>query len=113
MPGDLTTEYLEQAGVLIARPRGNLAGLVDDWAREIEARLRPEMHGLVLNLSEVEFISSRGLGVLLHLHKLMTGRRSRLHLVGGSEAVLDSLEVAGLDTLLFLFPNEAEALAAY
>ena len=113
MPSDLTSQYTEQAGVLIVRPRGNLAGLVDDWAREVESRLRPELRGLILNLSGVEFISSRGLGVLLHLHKQLTGRRSRLHLAGCSEAVRDSLEVAGLDALLFIFTTEAEALAAY
>jgi len=113
MQGELTTDFENQAGVLIVRPRGSLSGFVEDWTQDVEGRLRPEVRGLVLNMSGVSFISSRALGQLLHLHKLMTGRRSRLHLASPSEVVVDSLEVAGLDTLLFIFPTEAEAVAAY
>jgi len=113
VPLELTTTYQEVNGVLVARPKGSISGLVDDWSREVEDRLRPDARGMVLSMSGVEFISSRGLGVLLYLHKLMTGRGTRLHLAEPSESVLDSLDVAGLDSLLTIYQTEAEALAAF
>jgi len=113
MTANLMSEYEERNDILIVRTSGSLAGLVDDWAQEVEGQIRPECRGLVLNLASVEFISSRGLGILLHFHKFMTGRGGRLHLASPAEAVTESLEIAGLDSLLYLYQTEDEAVAAF
>jgi anti-sigma B factor antagonist len=79
--GDLDVELSSQL-------RDCIAGLVDDGARE-----------LVVELGEVPFCDSSGLGVLVGAHRRMTAVGGHVAVAHPSPAVRHLLELSGLDRI--------------
>ena len=71
-------------------------------APQFEQELSSQLDGvinLVLDCSDLEYISSAGLRVFLGLHKLMTGKGS-LQVTNVNETVMEIFEVTGFDGIL-------------
>ena len=66
---------------------------------------------VVADLSEITFLDSSGLGVLVQAHRTATERDSRL-LVVASPPVRKLLRLTGLDTVLETYDELSEAEAA-
>jgi anti-sigma B factor antagonist len=66
---------------------------------------------ILLNLSEVEFIDSSGLGVLLSLLRNL-GERGNLVLCGITENVMSLFRLTRINRVFQIYPGEAEAIAA-
>jgi anti-sigma B factor antagonist len=78
-------------------------------AELVTSRLQSELTALAIDLSEVEFLGSAGLGVLMEAHLLAQQREVRLSIVTGRcRVVRRALEVSGLDEVLPLDPEVAE-----
>lgn len=74
--------------------------------------LRP-LHGhLVLNLAEVTFLSSSGVGAMMVLSERAGSDGGSLRLVAPPPPVLAPLQLLNLDTFLRIDETESEALAA-
>jgi len=67
---------------------------------DVRAALEPSHQTLEVNLSRTVFVDSSGLGVLIALHKLMSQRGGRLHLVNPSHGVQQVLELTRLHQVL-------------
>ena len=66
---------------------------------------------VVLDLSEVTFLSSKGLQLLLDLADATSDRGMQLRVVPGTHhSVVRPLEITGIDTVLALFPTREQAL---
>ena len=91
-------------------------------AGELTLREAPEFHGallalceesprnLVVELSEVSFIDSSGVGTLTDVFRKMNKRGGRLALVGLRKMVRSVFEITRLDQYLAIFDTEEEAL---
>jgi anti-sigma B factor antagonist len=66
---------------------------------------------LVVDLSEVELLSSAGIAVLLGSTKRATPT-TRFRIVATSDVVLQPIDVLGLKSILPIYPSVDEALAA-
>lgn len=66
----------------------------------------------LVDLSGVEFVSSMGVRLLITAAKTMKARQQRLLLVVPPGLVREMLETAAIDTLIPMFPQRDEALAA-
>jgi anti-anti-sigma factor len=66
---------------------------------------------MVLDLSQVEIITSPSIGSLLLLQKQLAQRQRRLILCGARLATMCIFQVAGLDTLVTFAKDRSEALA--
>ncbi|MEM8778179.1 MAG: anti-sigma factor antagonist [Cyanobacteria bacterium P01_G01_bin.49] len=77
----------------------DIAGDIDGQTSSIvQEKLLPLLipqSKIILNLSEVIYMSSAGLRVLLNLYKQAVAQESRLILVGLSEEVKDIMEITG------------------
>lgn len=108
MPPLFRVEISEMEGVPVA----GLAGEVDlSNVDEIEVELRSrsaDVATLVVDLSELGYIDSSGLSMLERLaHEI------RLRLVVSSGAVIArTLQVAGIDQVVGVFPTRAAAIVA-
>jgi anti-sigma B factor antagonist len=107
---------LRQAGdVVIVDLKGKLTlGLGDQILRDtIDELLAENRRKILLNLSEVSFIDSAGVGELVA--GLRTARRfgASLKLLQASERVQQTLFTARLLPIFELYPSEAEALAHF
>lgn len=66
---------------------------------------------VVLDLADLEYISSAGLRVVLTLAKAANARQGRITLSAAQEAVRGVLVITGLDAMLGLHASAAEATA--
>ena len=62
---------------------------------------------LRLDLTEVEFIDSTGLGGLLELRSTLRARNVTLEIVAGDGPVRQAVEITGLSELLARWPQDA------
>ncbi len=72
-------------------------------APQLESRVRECAKGykvLVLDLKDVEYISSAGLRIVLMAHKLMAGINGRLAVRNPSEFCTQVFEATGMDSVL-------------
>ncbi len=89
---------------------------------ELTLREAPAFHGallelceespkhLVVELSEVSFIDSSGVGTLTDVFRKLNKRGGRLALVGLRKMVRSVFEITRLDQFLAIFDTEEEAL---
>ena len=68
---------------------------------------------LLLNIKGVDFISSAGLRSILVAAKLLKNSNGQMKICGANESVKKVLETSGFTSLVSLYPNENEALAAF
>ncbi len=68
---------------------------------------------VLINLGELEFITSAGLRVLLVAAKLLQNSGGALKLCNANEMVQQVLETSGFNSLLHLYPTEADAIKSF
>jgi anti-sigma B factor antagonist len=68
---------------------------------------------LVLDLSGVEYISSAGLREIVTALKKVKRASGDLRLAQPSDRVREVLEMAGLDTIIRIFPTQGDAINSY
>lgn len=68
---------------------------------------------VVVDLSGVEFLASRGLAVLVEAQEAAEGAGGRLCLAGGGHAVQRPLEATALDEIFDHYPTAEAALAEH
>ncbi len=64
----------------------------------------------LVDLSEVVYISSAGLRVLLLLAKRLQGKNGKLALCGLSDGVREVFDISGFSLIFKIFPDRAPAL---
>lgn len=102
-------------GALVVRPRGELdLGVADELRNKMERALdeNPVRH-LVINLENVSFIDSSGLGVILGRYKKVAMSGGRVSLVKASPQVRKVMEMSGLLRIMKEFASEEEALKSF
>jgi anti-sigma B factor antagonist len=103
---DDTTRVVSLRGEVDAStaPRlgSRLFGLADEGVR-----------GVVVDLSEVTFMDSTGLGVLLNALRHFTSRHMEMVLVCPTERVIRPFQITGLTQLLRIFDSREKALGVF
>ena len=99
---------------LIARITGELDMVVaDDFRREIDILMDNNCcSNLILNLKEVNFIDSSGLGVILARYKNITMGGGKIAIVGAPPQVRRILELSGILRITSEYATENDALEA-
>ena len=100
--------------VLILRADGGLDSsnaeeLVSELSRLVEAGARK----LIVDCSQLGFISSYGVSVLVRLHKKLAERGGQVKLAAVDSRIARFLDVAGLARVFQLYPNVDEARVAF
>lgn len=119
---DMLTEPTARAGLdaaLTQLPRSAGAHPVADPAHHNaadadRARLDDAVPGLVIDLTEVTFLSSTGLQLLITADRAAADRGLGLRVISGTRSsVLGSLEISGLDATLTVVRSLDEALTGH
>jgi anti-anti-sigma factor len=63
---------------------------------------------IAINLSQVTYLDSGALNVLIYSHNTLSKKNGRLVLIEPNEYVKDVLEVVGLNKLVTIYPNQEE-----
>jgi len=68
---------------------------------------------VVLNLEQLEYVSSAGLQVILRASKLLQAQRGELKICNADGVVKEVLETSGFSSLLKMYDSEKDAVAAF
>ncbi|MFG3284476.1 STAS domain-containing protein [Streptomyces sp. NPDC048111] len=66
---------------------------------------------VVVDLSRVTFMDSSGINLFISAHLALSGAGGWLRLAAGGEAVMRTIGIVGIDTVIACFPTVGEALA--
>ncbi|MEW5993480.1 MAG: STAS domain-containing protein [Candidatus Zixiibacteriota bacterium] len=80
---------------------------------EIKKLIEKEKTMIHLNLGEVEFINSSGLGALVSIMKEVRLRKGRLTLSNLASYVQEIFEITQLTHIFDIYPTETEALSSF
>jgi anti-sigma B factor antagonist len=105
----------ESAGVAILEVAGKLtAGDSEAMLREaVDTLVGTGRTKIVLNLSDVEFMDSAGVGEIVASYRLVERFGGKLKIAQASKKVRSSLDVAKLLPLFEVFESEKEAVASF
>lgn len=112
MPGVLSFELDTRKDFLIVHLRGR-AGfdqtpVMDCCLEAIRANPQPR---ILLDLTELSYIGSSGLGAFVKLKQAVEARQRKIVLAGLNPMVLDLFETAGLTRIFSVFDTPQDALA--
>ena len=88
----------------------NVQMIGDDLFRLIDELGRRK---ILLNFSNVDFISSAGLGKLITLHRKLQGMQGKLVLCKIAKDILDVFKITKLDRILTIAPDEQSGIQAF
>lgn len=83
-----------------------------DFEKQIVAAIHENEKHIVIDLDEVDYISSAGLRAILIGAKQMNAGYGKLALCGLSEKIEEVFHMSGFDKILKIFPTRSEAVAA-
>lgn len=110
---DLEVSVTEERGIWVVTVVGDVD--VSNAAKLRDALDRVLANGesrLIVDLREVSFMDSTGLGILVGRLKVVRARRGSMRLVCAAPGMLRVLSITGLDTVFPLHESLADALAA-
>ncbi len=82
-----------------------------DFKSQLMERIGDGSHHMILDLSQIHFIDSSGLGVIVSLLKLTAGKGD-ISLCAIQEPVMSLFKMTRMDRIFHLYPSLAKALAA-
>jgi len=85
---------------------------VDGIETRFLATLVPNANNAVIDMSQVDFISSMGIRMLVSAARSLKMRQAALSLFGIQDQVNQVLELVAINQMIHIRPTEAEALAA-
>jgi anti-sigma B factor antagonist len=102
----------EKAGITVLRLIGNLD---TNSTPELDAHLSrltdTDTRRILVNLGEVDFVSSAGLGALLWAAKALAPCGGTISVCDPNEAVRHAFDASGFSKILRVFENEQDALS--
>ena len=101
-----------EPGVVVLRARGDLDAYTAPGLRaELHAATEGDARLVVVDLADVTFIDSAGLGALVGAHRRMLEADGTLRVVRPPDLVARAFELTGLDEVLDLRDDREHALA--
>jgi len=92
--------------------RGQIRGSeVAEFKNRVRTCLKDCLRDLVVNLAEVQFIDSSGVGMLIHLLQEVRSQGGDIRLLNLSEDIHDLFEMVAIDRLFQILSGEQEITA--
>ena len=105
-------ELKQIRNTLVVRIRGEMDMVVAEKLRkEIDRKLdTKKISNLVINLEEVTFIDSSGLGVIIGRFKKISSLNGKMYIVGARPQVHKILMFSGINRLVSMYNNEQDII---
>ena len=106
-------QYDRQDNYVVLTIKGDLIGeeKSHDIITELESYNNGRNINLLVDISEVRYINSSGLGILITLLTKVRNRGGELYLINPSESVKKLLIITKLETIFKVYHSASEALA--
>ncbi|HYG74618.1 MAG TPA: STAS domain-containing protein [Planctomycetota bacterium] len=110
---ELRIETLPLApGAVVVRPKGNIdAHTYSALETALNAHLSKGIYDLVVDMTDVDYLASAGIGVLLSAQSISHEHRGNVVLMNIRSSVASVLELLGIDEVFQVATDRASALA--
>jgi anti-sigma B factor antagonist len=109
---DFTTQQTEN-GTLIIRLGGELDAESNEYFFKcVEDEIKNGHRNIVINCSDLGFISSIGLAAFIRARSRVAKSGGRIYLARVNSTIMNVLKIVNLDKIFDIFPKEREAVAA-
>ncbi|QTA79255.1 Anti-sigma-B factor antagonist [Desulfonema limicola] len=85
------------------------ADIAEEIKKELSELVNKKTKIMVIDISDVDFIDSSGLGAIIFTYKLLKGK-GRIAIAGAKEGVKSILQLTRMDRLFQIFENTKEAV---
>ena len=109
----LTTRQVGDVTVIDATGRITLGEAASSFRDEIKDLAAKGEKKLLLNLSDVSYIDSSGIGEMVSSFTTVTNHGGQLKLLGLNKRVKDLLQITKLYTVFEVFDDEASAVRSF
>ena len=109
----LTVQEMPQGGILVRFTQRRLRTdrVIEQIRQEMQSLVAPERL-LLLDMSNVEYLSSAALSILITTHRLIRNSTGKMTLCGIPEKIAELFRICKLDRLFEIYPDLDSALAA-
>ncbi len=112
MTDELTITVTEQDGAHVVVCKGELTLANKDALKEqLKVLIEAQAPRIIVDMAEVEWIDSSGLGVLIGAYKRIQQYKGAFDLVVIDKRSLRYFQITGMDTIFDIHPDLASALA--
>ena len=102
-----------RGGALLAVPEGRIdSATARDFESKMKAAIQDDDRAVVLNLSQLSYISSAGLRAVLLVAKQLSQSNTKFALFALGELTREVFEISGFDRIIQIHESKADALAA-
>jgi anti-sigma B factor antagonist len=109
----ITVRESGAATILDIGGRLTLGEALGEFRDSIREALAGDRKNILLNLAEVSYIDSSGLGQLIGSYATITDRGGQLKLLNLQKKVTDLMQITKLLTIFDTYDDEAKALASF
>jgi stage II sporulation protein AA (anti-sigma F factor antagonist) len=103
---------MKQDGFIILRPSGQLTSAnAGEFDNEIRSRINSKDSRVIIDLSDLNYISSAGLRVLLVLARFLKDGEGTLAVCSMNNTISQVFEVTGFSSVMETYPTLNEAIA--
>ncbi len=108
---ELKTQY--DSDILIVTPAGRIDGSnAFDFQTAIDSAMADHNAAVIMDLSELTYISSAGLRVILLLAKKLKGQNSSLALCSLASSIMDVFEISGFGKIIPIHSSRSDAVSS-
>lgn len=112
--GPINVREEKKGEVIILRFKGKLDSIsAPDVEKKIFDLINRGEHKMLLDFSEITYVSSAGMRVLFSTAKKLKGLSGQLRISSVAVNVMDDLKLSGFDQTLELFNSEEDALRLF
>ena len=110
---DMQVDWSRNSGVLVAKPVGRIySSNYMDWQTALESGIGSDDTAMVVDFTQVPYISSAGLRVLLMTSKQFDGPGRAFGICQLSRTVRKVLAASGFERVIAVYESEPAAVAA-
>ncbi len=103
-----------QEDILIIKADGDLnAETAEEFVESIGKLVDAGLHSIIIDCSELDHISSYGLGVLVRLHKRMDEKIGDVKIASVKSLIVDVLRMTRLNKVFSVYPDVESARQAF
>lgn len=109
---EIVTNWEENIMILKLRGRLDTNASVD-FEQQVEEAIKFSKKSMILDFSELEYICSSGLRVIIQAAKKMKTLQGELVLCSMEDYIQEVFEISGFDTFLMIFASKEEAVNSF
>jgi anti-anti-sigma factor len=112
--GPMQASFQKSGGTVIVTANGRVDGAnAREFQDALGAAIDPEVSGMILNLSELSYISSAGLRAILLTANVLREREAKFAACALPDRIREVFQISGFDQIVPIHDTEAEAIAAF